>query len=169
MFPNSCDNLSSRWKNSSQTPNLLPIFVQVYPLGAYELVDIYPMSPRKSDFYQQVLKVLPIFPPQCMLQRTIFTGRGRDREGSMFAQYMAITHSTKLDKAQGLSWRLPFSTYVLPEALGTMTSLSGMFTKFRSFCPISLIFLTYVLLSYFVRLHCANIHIHLPSFSFLMT
>ena len=30
-------------------------------------------------------------------------------------------------------------------------------------------FLTYVLLSYFVHLHCANIHIHLPFFSFLMT
>ena len=30
-------------------------------------------------------------------------------------------------------------------------------------------FLTYVLLSYFVHLHCANIHIHLHSFSFLMT
>ena len=47
--------------------------------------------------------------------------------------------------------------------------LSGMFIKFRSFRPISFIFLTYVLLTYFVRLHCTNIHIHLPSFSFLMT
>ena len=48
-------------------------------------------------------------------------------------------------------------------------TLSGMFEKFRFFRPISLNFLTYVLLSYFVRLHCANIHILLPSFSFLMT
>ena len=30
-------------------------------------------------------------------------------------------------------------------------------------------FLTYVLLSDFICLHCANIHILLPSFSFLMT
>ena len=37
------------------------------------------------------------------------------------------------------------------------------------FAQFLLSFLTYVLLSYFVRLHCANIHIHLPSFSFLMT
>ena len=48
-------------------------------------------------------------------------------------------------------------------------SVSGMFTKFHSFCPISLNFLTYVLLSYFIHLNCANIHILLPSFSFLMT
>ena len=45
--------------------------------------------------------------------------------------------------------------------------LSGMFTKFHSFGPISFHFLTYVMLSYFIRLHCANIHIHSPSFSFL--
>ena len=37
------------------------------------------------------------------------------------------------------------------------------------FAQFLLSFLTYVLLSYFVRLHCANIHILLPSFSFLMT
>ena len=49
------------------------------------------------------------------------------------------------------------------------STVSGMSTKFCSFRPISLIFLTYVLLSYFVRLHCANVHIHLPSFSLLMT
>ena len=47
--------------------------------------------------------------------------------------------------------------------------LSGMSIKFHSFCPISLIFLNLCLLSYFVHLHCTNIHIHLPSFSFLMT
>ena len=47
--------------------------------------------------------------------------------------------------------------------------MSGMLQKFCSFHPISLIFLTYVLLSYFVCLHCANIHINWPSFSFLMT
>ena len=40
---------------------------------------------------------------------------------------------------------------------------SALFAQF----PLS--FLTYVLLSYFVHLHCANIHILLPSFSFLMT
>ena len=65
MFPKSCENLSSGWKNLSQTPNLLPIFIQVYPLGAYKLVDIYPTSPRKSDFYQQALKLegFTYFPP----------------------------------------------------------------------------------------------------------
>ena len=49
--------------------------------------------------------------------------------------------------------------------------VSGMLQKFRSFCPIQfpLNFLTYELLSYFVCFYCANIHIHLPSFSFLMT
>ena len=45
-------------------------------------------------------------------------------------------------------------------------ALSGMLQKFHSFHPISLIFLTYVLLSYFVYLHCTNIHILLHSFSF---
>ena len=40
---------------------------------------------------------------------------------------------------------------------------SALFTQFL------LSFLTYVLLSYFVHLHCTNIHILLPSFSFLMT
>ena len=53
--------------------------------------------------------------------------------------------------------------------LGPRWSMSGMSTKFCSFCPISFISLTYVLFSYFVCLHCANIHIHLPSFSPLMT
>ena len=48
-----------------------------------------------------------------------------------------------------------------------LTLVPGMLLKFCSFHPISLIFLTYVLLSYFVHLYCANIHIHLPSFSFL--
>ena len=48
-------------------------------------------------------------------------------------------------------------------------SLSGMLQKFRPFRPISLIFLTYYLLSYFVHLHCTNIHLHSPSFSFLTT
>ena len=40
---------------------------------------------------------------------------------------------------------------------------SALFSQFPSN------FLTYELLSYFVCLHCANIYIHLPSFSFLMT
>ena len=40
---------------------------------------------------------------------------------------------------------------------------SALFNQFLS------IFLTYVLFSYFVRLNCANIHTHSPSFSFLMT
>ena len=37
------------------------------------------------------------------------------------------------------------------------------------FAQFLLSFITYVLLSYFVCLHCANIHIPLPSFSSLMT
>ena len=46
--------------------------------------------------------------------------------------------------------------------------MSGMSSTSHSFCPISFDFLTYKLLSYFVCLHCTNIHIPLPSFSFLM-
>ena len=45
--------------------------------------------------------------------------------------------------------------------------LSGMLQKFRSFRPIHLSFLTYVLLSYFVHLHCANVHTPLPLLSYL--
>ena len=41
-----------------------------------------------------------------------------------------------------------------------------MLQKFRSFRPILLSFLTYVLLSYFVRLHCANVHTPLPLLSY---
>ena len=44
--------------------------------------------------------------------------------------------------------------------------LSGMLQKFRSFHPILLTSLTYVLLSYFVHLHCANIHTPLPFLSY---
>ena len=41
-----------------------------------------------------------------------------------------------------------------------------MFQKFRSFRPILLSFLTYVLLSYFVRFYCTNVHtpFTLPSY-----
>ena len=42
-----------------------------------------------------------------------------------------------------------------------------MFSKFRSFLPILLSFLTYVLLSYFVRLHCANVRTPLTLLSYL--
>ena len=45
--------------------------------------------------------------------------------------------------------------------------MSGMLQKFRSFRPILLSFLTYVLLSYFVRLHCANVHTPLTLLSYL--
>ena len=43
-------------------------------------------------------------------------------------------------------------------------ALSGMLQKFHSFQPILLSFLTYVLLSYSVRLYCANIHTPSPFF-----
>ena len=45
--------------------------------------------------------------------------------------------------------------------------LSGMLQKFCSFRPILLSFITYVLLSYSVRLHCANVHTPLPLLSYL--
>ena len=82
--PKSCENLSSSWKNSSQTPNLLPIFVQVYPLGAYNFVNIYPTSPRKSDFYQQALKVLPIFPPQWLTRVSRHSCSSNGQPGSVW-------------------------------------------------------------------------------------
>ena len=47
--------------------------------------------------------------------------------------------------------------------------LSGMLQKFHSFWWIFLSFSTYVLLSYFVRLHCANIHTPLPFFLIFTT
>ena len=45
--------------------------------------------------------------------------------------------------------------------------MSGMLQKFCSFRPILLSFLTYVLLSYFIRLHCANVHTPLTLLSYL--
>ena len=70
-----------------------------------------------------------------------------------------------LDGQRQLQWNSSQGWSSLPATFG----VTGMLQKFRSFRPISFVFLTYVLLTYFVCLYCANIHIHLPSFSFVMT
>ena len=65
------------------------------------------------------------------------------------------------------SLRLSLLNYI---SLIGSSRVSGILQKFRSFRPISLLsFLTYLLLSYFVRLHCANIHTPLSFFLIFTT
>ena len=72
---------------------------------------------------------------------------------------------------KSLVWHEPHRTQVISDRLAAdvpilICWLSGMLQKFHSFRPIPLSFLTYVLLSYFIRLHCTNVHTPLPLLSY---
>ena len=82
----------------------------------------------------------------------------------LFPHFLPILFKTSCLKHNVKLHNYALMTTHITHGLCLWSRLSGMLQKFHSFRPISFKLLTYVLLSYFIRLHCANIHIHLLSF-----
>ena len=116
----------------------------------------------------------PHYTHSAMRTRGFASGNQKTREMHWTRQVTPQTFGRKTCSGSAASWKrhtpqaqeAPIARASLPS---TCSAMSGILQKFHSFRPISLIFLNLCLISYFVRLHCANIHTPLPFFLIFTT